>query len=343
MIPSPLKPTVLSIPVTLDGIQGASIAARCYAPVDPSGTRLPHPVWVFAIHGSGADWRYWDIWVPGREEQGYSFAEFITRRGVGLVSIDVLGVGESRFPADGALLTLDLLGSAHAQAAAECRKRLAEGRLIPGLQPIPDVRWCGIGHSGGAGCTMVVQGDYASFDLIGLHGMPADDFEVLGGHDGVRGALSLDASGMLGGGHDAQVDSVAALRSRARAHMDDVPDVVINARDARTFPPSFPSMMRRGVLLPYARRIVCPVFTAFGEIDYGGSPFEEPRRFAGSSDVTVHIQPGSAHQHNTATTRGEIWLALYNWIYGRLHFGEGRRPNTAPRAATRVLMEQAGV
>jgi hypothetical protein len=89
--------------------------------------------------------------------------------------------------------------------------------------------------------------------------------------------------------------------------------------------------MRRGTLLPYAATIDIPVFVAFGEVDYGGSPFEEPARYARARDLTVYIQPGSAHWHNQSTPRRELWTALANWLWGRERFRDGRRPATEPR------------
>jgi hypothetical protein len=89
--------------------------------------------------------------------------------------------------------------------------------------------------------------------------------------------------------------------------------------------------MKRGTLLPYAQRIECPVFVGMGEVDYVGTPFDEPSRYAAARDVTVYVQPGSAHWHNLASTRHELWTALANWLWGRARFRDGRRPDTSPR------------
>jgi len=315
--------------VPFPGVDGATVAARCFPPDRHSADLLPDPIWVFATHGSGADWRYWHIDVPGEPNGGYSFADVFTRRGVGVVAIDILGVGDSTFPADGTLLSLEALARAHAYAVDHVRTAVADGSLIPRMAPVSGARWCGVGHSGGAGVTIVQQATHASFDLIAPLGMPADDFEVLGGHDGVLSEMVINGRGMLEGSRVPR--SEAFSRSRARAHLDDVPEHVITAREPQPFPQSFPSMMRRGTLLPYAQRIACPVFLGFGEVDYAGSPFEEPSRYASAGDITVCIQPGSAHQHNTSTGRHELWNTLFNWIWGRTRFRDGRRPDTAPR------------
>jgi hypothetical protein len=325
---SPLNPVRVDVPVEAAGVAGSSVAVRCFAPEPGAAGRLPDPLWVFATHGSGADWRYWDIWVPGHVSDGYSFAEFFTRRGIGVAAIDVLGVGDSVFPGDGALLTLETLAAAHDQVARELRTRVAAGTLVPGVAPVADALWLGVGHSGGGGTTVVQQSTRESFDFLGVLGMPADDFEVLGGHEGVVSQVVVNERGMLVA---SPTGEEGRRRSRARAYLDDVPDLVIDARETRPFPPSWPSLMKRGTLLPYAATITSPVFLGFGEVDYGGSPFEEPDRYRSASDVTVYIQPGSAHQHNSSAARQELWLALYNWLWGRARFRDDRRPDTSPR------------
>jgi hypothetical protein len=332
-VESPLEPLRIDVPVEAAGVAYASVAVRCFAPEPAAAASLPDPLWVFATHGSGADWRYWDIWVEGREDEGYSFAEFFTGRGVGVVAIDVLGIADSPFPADGALLTLETLARAHHQVATEARARLAAGTLLPGLDPV-EALWCGVGHSGGGGTTVVQQSTCRSFDFLAVLGMPADDFEVLGGHDGVVGAMVRDEHGLLVTSPSATPEE--RVRARARAHLDDVPEDVIAARPGRPLPPSWPSLMQRGTLLPYARTITCPVFLGFGEVDYGGTPFEEPGRYAQASDVTVYIQPGSAHQHNSSAARRELWTSLFNWLWGRARFRDGLRPDTSPRAQTPI-------
>lgn len=318
--PTPVRHNIdLEIP----GVQGAQIAVRCFAPDPAAARRLPDSLWVFALPGSSGDWSYFDLEFPGREHEGYSFAAYLAARGVGLVAIDTLGTGDSVFPSDGAALTLELLAFANHQAVTEVRARLAAGTLHPEVEPLGELMLCGVGHSGGGGTSIVQQAEHNSFDLLAVLGMASDDMEIHGGHDGVRAEFSIDANGML-------FRDSPATAARARGYLNDVPDDVISGRTIRPFPQSYPSVMRRGTLLPYAQKITCPVLVAIGEVDYVGSPFDEPRRYAASSDVTVYIQPGSAHWHFQSTHRHEFWIAVHNWIWSRSRFRDGRRPNTAP-------------
>jgi hypothetical protein len=313
--------------VDVAGIPGASIAARCFAPEPALAARLPTPLWVFAIPGSGADWHYFDLEFPGREDEGYSWAAYLGARGIGLVAIDNLGIGDSVFPADGSLLTLEVLAEATHHATQQVRAGLLAGTLVPGVAPIDGLYLCGAGHSGGGGMSIVQQGTFRSFDALSVFGMPADDMEIHGGHDGVRSEFGINDRGLLYRVPSERFSPAA----RARGYLDDVPEDVVYARDPLPFPQSFPSVMKRGTLLPYAQQITCPVFVGMGEVDYVGSPFEEPSRYARAEDVTVYVQPGSAHWHFVSSRRHEFWVAHHNWLWSRARFRDGRRPDTAPR------------
>lgn len=318
------QPTRHDFAVALDEVSGASIAGRCFAPDPDAAAQLPTPLWVFAIPGSGADWRYFDLEIAGREHEGYSWAAYLAARGVGLIAIDNLGVGDSRFPAPGSGLTLELLASANHQAVLEVRRRLRDGTLAPSVTPLPSVFLCGTGHSGGGGVGIVQQAQFASFDALAVLGMAADDMEIHGGHDGVVSEFEVTEAGLL-------FREQMAPTAWARGYLEDVPKDVVLGRRILPFPVSFPSMMQRGTLLPYAQRVGCPVFIGMGEVDYVGSPFAEPARYARSPDVTVYVQPGSAHWHFMSSRRHEFWAAHFNWLWGRARFREGRRPVTAPR------------
>lgn len=308
----------------LEGIAGASIAARCFAPEPEPAAHLPPPLWIFAIPGSTADWRYFDLEFPGRESEGYSWADYLTARGVGLVAIDNLGIGDSVFPAHGSRLTLELLADANHQAVTQVRERLAAGTLVAGLESIGSPFLCGVGHSGGGGVSIVQQGTFQSFDALSVLGMAADDMEIHGGHDGVVSEFEVTEAGLL---HRSSI----APTAWARGYLEDVPEDIVRGRAILPFPPSFPSVMQRGTLLPYAASITCPVFVGMGEVDYVGSPFDEPGRYERSRDVTVYVQPGSAHWHFMSSRRRELWTAHYNWLWSRARFRDGRRPDTAPR------------
>jgi hypothetical protein len=318
------EPTRHDFSVDVGGLAGATIAGRCFAPDPTRAGRLPIPLWIFAIPGSSADWRYFDLEFPGHEDEGYSWAAYLSARGVGLVAIDNLGIGDSNFPADGSLLSLELLADANHQAVTQVRRHLAQGTLAPELDPISSVFLCGVGHSGGGGVSVVQQGTFQSFDALSVLGMAADDVEIHGGHDGVLSEFEITEAGLL-------YRPTMAPTAWARGYLEDVPSDIVLGRRILPFPPSFPSVMKRGTLLAYAGAITCPVFVGMGEVDYVGSPFQEPHRYAQSPDVTVYVQPDSAHWHFMGSRRHEFWTAHYNWLWSRARFRDGQRPDTAPR------------
>lgn len=117
-------------------------------------------------------------------------------RGMGAVLVDTYGVGDSVYNGHDSELTTDVLALAHHQAATEVRARLRTGELLPGLAPVDPVL-IGMGHSGGAGITVCLQGQHSTFDMVVSFGMPpAGDFgEYAGGADEVRTMLIPDENG----------------------------------------------------------------------------------------------------------------------------------------------------
>ena len=74
--------------------------------------------------------------------------------------------------------------------------------------------------------------------------------------------------------------------------------------------------MKNGTLAPYARRITCPVFSGFGEVDLAGSPLREQKRF-GSSDTTSYVQFDCYHHVWASPGRLELMAVIYNWVRAR--------------------------
>jgi alpha-beta hydrolase superfamily lysophospholipase len=293
---------------------GAKVVGHCFAPDAKAAAELPRPIWLFAIHGAGEDWMYWDKVIPGHENEGYSLARFMTDRGVGTIAIDALGCGESEFPFDGSELTLDRIALGHHEAALAFRDRLVSGTLLSGLAPIKDLFYCGLGHSGGAAVTMYEQGQLATYDGIVVLSMPAADFKYPGrGEDALRAAIHTDEKGMI-------FIPVRPPQSVAGAFYPGTPQDIQDAfPPGRPFPPSHLLNMREGTLAPKAANVKCPVFTGFGEVDLAGSPLQEQQRF-GSSDVTAYVQPGSYHHIIAAPKRHEFMTAIYNWAWSRAKY-----------------------
>ncbi len=306
----------LRFPVALGAGTGAVIGGRSFAPDPTAAAKLPAPIWVVAMPGGAASWRYFDMRVPGRRAGEYSFAAFMARRGVGTVAIDTLGIGESEFPFAIEQLTLEAIASANHQAAVQVRQRLTEGTLAAQVPPDSSVVLCGVGHSGGAGATMIQQSLHRSYDAVALFGMPADDFKMYGdGEATAHDVMKPNDRGLL------TMESRPPASRRA-GFAPDTPDDVIEAfLGTLPVPPSMTAFTKNGVLAPHAAAITCPVFVGFGEMDLAGSPLLEAGRYARSPDTTVCIQPGARHNHFAANTRFELMTTLFNWLWSRARDG----------------------
>jgi pimeloyl-ACP methyl ester carboxylesterase len=100
-------------------------------------------------------------------------------------------------------------------------------------------------------------------------------------------------------------------------HYSDVPEAVIAAEESRaTVIPRSMALQSiiPGVTAPYAARISCPVFLAFGEVDVSPDPLGEPSTYPDATDVTVLRLPGSGHCHNYSTPRAHLWERLASWV-----------------------------
>jgi hypothetical protein len=300
----------LEIPVVTAGA-GATVMAHCFAPDPDAAAKLACPVWIMTVHGAGEDWTYFNKVIPGHEDEQYSFAAFMAERGVGTVAIDALGRGESMFPRHGSELTLETIAAAHHEAAQEVRSRLRQGTLTPELPPQEGLFFCGLGHSGGGAEIIVQQGAFASYDGIVVLSMPADDFKYPNNGQGdLNAAIHTNERGMV----------YIPKRPAASINGAFTPDTPQDIRDAfppgKPYPPSHLLNMKNGTLAPYARRITCPVFSGFGEVDLAGSPLREQSRF-GSSDTTSYVQFGCYHHVWASPGRLELMAVVYNWVRAR--------------------------
>jgi hypothetical protein len=306
---------VLCLPVDLAPGSGATIGGRIFLPDAAMAAQLPAPIWAVAMPGGAASWRYFDMRVPGYPDDAYSYAAIFAARGIGTVAIDTLGIGESDFPFDVAELTLEAIAAANDQAGRHVRSALGTGTLVPGLDPVAAPFVVGLGHSGGAGATIVQQSRHATYDAVALFGMPADDFAMYGdGKATAHDVMRPNERGLL-------VMDERPLASRiAGFHPDTPPEVIEAFLGMLPVPPSMTAFTRNGTLASHAKSIICPVFVGFGEQDLAGSPLLEGSRYAQAVDSTVYVQPHARHNHFAASTRTELWTTLYNWMWSRAKY-----------------------
>lgn len=307
------SPARIEFDVNVDG-RPHKLAARALAPDPAAAQQLARPVWFFCVHGATVDWRYWCTRIDGFGD-AYDASAFFARRGIGTLAIDIIGVGDSPYHGDGRELGFENVAGAHSEAVRKFRERLIDGNLLPDLAPVADPAIIGLGHSGGGPLAVAQQALHRDFDALAPMGLSVGPFGGFaekasfeeGGAPPVA-ELPLNAQGMV---------ELPARTARFPNHLDDVPQVVVDAKTNLPFPPFWTTLVSGTPTLRYAREIVSPLFIAFGEIDTLDNPLGERRYYPSAEDVTIHIQPGMAHYHNFASTREELWLSVANWARTR--------------------------
>ncbi len=147
-------------------VGGFALAADVFTPAAEQ-----QPIVLCCLPGGGMSRRYWDLMPPN--DQSYSFALWMVRRGVTIIALDHVGTGESTFPPGRA----PLLGQAIAANDAAFRllcDELAETGIGGG--PVPNPLRIGVGHSMGAVLSVRQQATHEThhalallgFDLAGL-------------------------------------------------------------------------------------------------------------------------------------------------------------------------------
>jgi hypothetical protein len=101
-------------------------------------------------------------------------------------------------------------------------------------------------------------------------------------------------------------------------HGPDVPDAVIDADNAVAS--RLPARANAEVITPgfeaeYVNKVKVPVFLGLGGlVDVSPDPHAEIAHYRTSSDVTLFVLAGSAHCHNFASRRTELWDRIATWI-----------------------------
>jgi hypothetical protein len=292
-------------------VANSKLAVHCIAPNPVEAAKLPAQIWIFTVHGASEDWTYFDKVIPGHEEDQYSFASFMSDHGVGTITIDAFGRGESTFPLHGSQLTLENIAKAHSAASERLRTMLKEGTLRADVPAQDDLYFVGLGHSGGGAEMIIQQGSHRTFDAIVIMSMPANDFKVpSNGQEVLNSAIHTLENGLI----HVPVRPAVSLEGAF------TPDTPQDIRDAfpggRPFPASHLANMKNGTLAPYAIKITCPTLITQGDVDLAGSPLKEPSRYGGE-DVTVLIQSNCRHNVWSSPARVELMRSIWNWTVSR--------------------------
>ncbi|HEY6868536.1 MAG TPA: alpha/beta fold hydrolase [Novosphingobium sp.] len=287
-----------------------------------------HQVVLFISPGGGYTRQYFDMHFPGHE--GYSEAEYHTGRGIVVVAIDHLGVGESSTEL-GDSLTIEQGADADTAFVREVLDRLREGRIAEGVPAIPHPFVVGAGQSMGGGLTILMQSRSAPFDAIMVLGksalhtvLPQPTFELF---EVQRSIFKFHRNTPL--------DQLSVALTSERIpdflypfHWPEEPQDIIDADMAGGYPlrhsaPPFGSltvpryavgMMSPAYMTPDAARVEVPVLIACGERDVAPDVRREPTAFINSNDISVFVVPRMAHMHNFAPTRRQLWQRTADWM-----------------------------
>ena len=115
------------------------------------------------------------------------------------------------------------------------------------------------------------------------------------------------AKGFFGADWDAGYSLTPRAANHFWIHRPDVPADVI-AADERE-----------------AAQVACPVFVAFGDHDVPEHPHDDVSFYGASDDVTLMVLADSAHCHNFAGTRNQLWDRLADWAGSFSRGGRARR------------------
>jgi alpha-beta hydrolase superfamily lysophospholipase len=307
---------VLDVSARLPFDERVLLAASVHVPdVDDAPPRAVLVCWP----GGSYSRAYWDMHVPGHP--GYSFAEHMTAQGFVVVAADHLGVGESTKPADGDEVNFETMSAAAAAFVEQVRALLADGSPQLGGTPRPEIPIIGIGHSLGACLTVVAQARHRCYDALALLGFTHGHKEVA---VAAVGAALQDATAQARAFFGETWDDVYGLAARepnhAWLHRPDVPAAVIAADDAEAvrWPrQSYVEALLAGHSARFAAELDCDVFLGFGDHDVAADPHADVAYYTGSRDVTLYVLPNSAHCHNFATTRAELWDRIGLWVRER--------------------------
>lgn len=224
--------------------------------------------------------------------EGYNFADSMIEKGFAVLSLDHIGMGDSGKPKAVNLLNKSII-AAFNHATVET--------ILDEFEDKPNL--VGIGHSMGAMALIEQQAQYATFDKICILGW-------------TNIGLSLDAANLETQLDEAHYASTDRNQMRPLFHLPDVPTDLIdqdNARASLTPSPFAQQALHPGIVADEASQITCPIFLAFGEVDISPNPNDEPNFYKNAKSINLKILAGSAHNHNFATSRTELWDEIHHF------------------------------
>jgi pimeloyl-ACP methyl ester carboxylesterase len=272
------------------------------------------PSVLFCLPGGGTRRQVFDLHAADGDHS-LSLARAMTAAGIIVVLMDPLGVGGSSRPADGFLLTAELLAQAHQRAVLQIQARLKARHA--------KIFSIGLGHSMGAMLTTLQQARYRPHDALVLLGFttrglpqytPAEwasiardeatraervpqlareFFKKPYPHQGRSGNRDLY------GGRNADPHAASAVRA-----VTDQPLLPV---------PALLSMLPDNVAIE-AAQIDVPIFVGVGDRDMVGAPHEIPMAFKQCPDLRLIVLQDTGHNPFAFASRTRLFHRLASWI-----------------------------
>lgn len=287
------------------------------------------------LPGSGYSRGYFNLPVPGTSQAMYHAG-----RGTIVATIDPLGVGDSSAddgagPAEAAA-TLD-------SAVAQIRDGLKAGTLIQGLGPVAFGVAVGAGHSMGGHLLVASQAEHETFTGIAVLGgsMAGTRFPLPDGGS-TDSPADADFAYAFHWGEIPEVDpTVTPTDLAGLVGVDVAIGLPVRHGDApwasRTIPAYIGDLVAAST--GTAGRITSQVLVAEGERDITRPAAEEAAAFASSADVDSYVLAGSAHMHNFAATREDLWKRIDTFVH---HSAAADRRVQSTEFVARMIAASAG-
>jgi pimeloyl-ACP methyl ester carboxylesterase len=319
-----LEPLFTTFPVFDEEIGRAEIATWIYPPQPQAHSESRPAIWAFFLPGgSYSGLGYYDLQVPGERPESYSMARTLSEQGIGFITIDNIGTGQSPCRANGFLLTRERCAALYAQYTSQLRARLVEGSLLPGLAPLTEERvfLVGGGHSMGAYLLAALQALFRPFDAIALLGWSPGPV--------IKPSFAEQWKRLMERGLSEQNGYLTGDRTVLRPFLYGdpavVPDEVIHIDEANAVcspaglilvPATSEAAQNEEALLAQIR---CPLYLGFGEADMPMDPSVEPQYYPNCTDLTRFLLAGAAHCANFAPGRRYLWEHLASWMHAHTH------------------------
>lgn len=300
--------------------ESTRIAAEIYPPpglVNGEGKAV-----LFCLPGGACTRDYFDLQVES--DISYSFARSMAQRGYWVVTVDLLGVGESSRPQDGFSVTPERLVRANQELLIRLMERAEFSQYA--LATLPKIA---VGHSMGAMLAICQQAWHRSFDGLALlgfghGGMP--DYLCELGKALAKNPASAFAQGVelaqeqFGQGY-IRMGSPDADELANRGAPAGLEAAVRNKACDLLAVPGALSLVPN-VLWAISREVTVPCFAAMGDDDICG-PYEQQSELVAGPVSPVRLE-NTRHNHFMFPGRRVLYQALDDWCQGNQYFCTGR-------------------